>query len=255
MSFFKGKNKKSSDNSVQVTEYSGQKEEGQKGKKVQKDDWDDFKESHNSLFLDYAADQKKKVKFANSLAAISFVVAVGAVGWHITNPLTVTEPFVLRVDNSTGAVDVLTTVKDQETTQGVAVDRYWNAEFVRSFESYNYQTIQYTYDKTNAMASINVRNQYKKLYEGRYARHEYLGQNGSREVSVSSVIIDNNGTAPVARIRFKTNTFVAGQPVTEFWVATVGYTYDKKAIKDDKRLLNPLGFTVLSYTVSSEVVQ
>lgn len=56
-------------------------------------------------------------------------------------------------------------------------------------------------------------------------------------------------------MRFETITDKSGQPVTETWVATVGYEYNRKGIKDDKRLLNPLGFVVKSYTVGSEVVQ
>lgn len=97
-----------------------------------------------------------------NMGAVGVIVACGAVGWHLTHPVTITEPYILRVDSTTGAVDVISTVKDQEISQSVAVDRYWVAEFVRSYESYSYQSIQYSYDRTLSMASPTVAKQYEK---------------------------------------------------------------------------------------------
>ncbi len=250
MSFLKGK--KDSDTAKPV-EYSGVKPENEKGKKVNAKEWDDFKDSHNNLYLDYIADQKKKVKLANSVSAIAVCIAVGAVGWHLSNPITNVEPYILRVDSSTGAVDVVSTIKDQATTQGVAVDKYWVAEFVRNFEGYDFNLIQTMYDKTISMSSPKVQAQYRRMYEGNDARHIKFGENTSITVDVISVIIDNNSVSPVARVRFKTTTVSSGRTTVNYWVASVGYKYDKKAMGNDARLLNPLGFLVTTYTVSNEV--
>lgn len=251
MGFLKNKQKKTTSNEVEAKEYDSA-DESKLGEKVQKEEWDNFKKGQNSLYVDLVEELKKKAKVGMNMGAAGVIIACGAVGWHLTHPVTITEPYILRVDSTTGAVDVISTVKDQEISQSVAVDRYWVAEFVRSYEAYSYQSIQYTYDRTLSMSSPTVAKQYEKNFEGTLARQEYLGEAGTRKVNVKSVLIDDTG---VARVRFETITDKSGQPVTETWVATVGYEYNRKGIKDDKRLLNPLGFVVKSYTVGSEVVQ
>lgn len=246
---FKGK-KKSSDDNVKATQFTN----NISGSKVKKgDEWDAFKESQNNLFLDYSSDLKKRVKIANGGFAIALLGFFGAVGWHLTNPITEKVPYVLRVDQTTGAVDIMTAIKDQQISQNQAVDRYFVAEFIRNFEGYNYNTIQTTYDRTLAMSDLAVQNQYKKIYSGDYARHTVLGEAGNITVEITSVILDGNDQAPVARVRFKTITTKNAQPVTNYYIATVGYKYNVKSMSDDKRLLNPLGFTVTSYTISNEV--
>lgn len=251
MSFFKKKGENQSSTEIKAKEYDSANE-SELGVKVQKDDWDNFKKSQNSLYVDLVEELKKKAKLGMNIGVVGVIVAIGSVGWHLTHPVTISEPYILRVDTTTGAVDVISTVKDQEISQSVAVDRFWVAEFVRSYEAYSYQTIQYTYDKTLSMSSQAIAKQYEKNFEGTLARQEYLGEVGTRKVNVKSVLIDATG---VARVRFETITDKSGQPVTETWVATVGYEYNRKGIKDDKRLLNPLGFVVKSYTVGAEVVQ
>lgn len=252
MSFFKKGSKKNNDADLQPKEYV-EENDSKLGEKVQKEDWDNFKKSQNLLYLDLIQELKKKAKMGMNMGAIGVLIGLGAVTWHITNPVTVTEPYILRVDNTTGAVDVVSTVKEQTITQSAAVDRYWVAEFVRAFEGYTFQTIQYTYDRTLSMADQKVAKQFERQFEGVNARHEVLGEIGTRQVNVKSVLIDDTG---VARVRFETITNKSGQePILEAWVATVGYEYNRGGIKDDKRLLNPLGFTVKSYTIGSEVVQ
>lgn len=243
--------KKAKDKSIKSSQFSNN---GNNGEKIKKgDDWDSFKESQNNLYLDYTTDLKKRVKIANGGFAIALIGFFGAVGWHLTNPITESVPYILRVDQATGSVDMMTTVTDQKLTQNQAVDRYFVAEFVRNFEGYNYNTIQTTYDRTLAMADIPVQNQYKKIYSGDYARHTILGESGNISVEITSVIIDGSDQAPVARVRFKTTTMKSGQPTVNYYISTVGYKYNVKSMSSDKRLLNPLGFTVASYTVSNEV--
>lgn len=252
MGFLNKGSKKNKDADLEPKEYI-ENDDSQLGEKVQKENWDKFKQNQNMLYLDLIQELKKKAKLGMNMGAIGVLIGLGAVSWHLTNPVTVTEPYILRVDNSTGAVDVVSTVKEQTISQSTAVDRYWVAEFVRAFEGYTFNTVQYTYDRTLTMTTPNVAKQFERQYEGVNARHEVLGEIGTRQVNVKSVLIDDTG---VARVRFETITNKSGQePILEAWVATVGYEYNRSGIKDDKRLLNPLGFTVKTYTIGSEVVQ
>lgn len=237
---------------IKHKEYVGKK---QKGEKLDKKDWDCFVNSQNTLYHNYMIEQKNKVKYSLAFGMVGFLVGAIGFGMYIANPITEKEPYILRVNQTTGNVDVVTTIKDQAVTQGEAVDKYWVAEFVRNFEDYDFNTIQSTYDRTLTMTAPNVANSFKKLYTGDTGRHLVLGEAGSIVSEVISVIIDKGESANVARVRFKTTTTKGGQSYVNNYIATIGYEYDKSAISDSKRLLNPLGFKVTSYTVSNEVIK
>ena len=46
-----------------------------------------------------------------------------------------------------------------------------------------------------------------------------------------------------------TTTDLVPQAATKNWLATMTITYEPQAVSYDKRLLNPLGFTVTDYSV------
>ena len=51
------------------------------------------------------------------------------------------EPFVLKVDQSTGYTEVMRSVKDTSERYDEVVNRYWLAQYVRTCESYDWYTI------------------------------------------------------------------------------------------------------------------
>lgn len=224
--------------------------------KVDKAQWEQYLAETKGLERDYMAEIVKSRKIWQWLAMACFAFAVLAVLWHQFNPVTIREPFVLRVDNTTGAVDAVSTVKEQEKSYGEVVDSYFVANYVRSYESYNYQNIQDDYDKTIIMSTQPVATQYKAIYDstnGKTGRDTALGQTGVRKVKILSVVPDVS--KGIATVRFQTDTVSNNGRVTENWIATVTYEYVNAKIDTEVRLLNPLGFVVTSYRVDQEVVK
>lgn len=162
------------------------------------------------------------------------------------------------VDSITGATQIVESVADQAISQSEVTDRYWVAEYIRNYESYFYSTIQTTYDRTLALSGDKPAIQFKRIYEGSNSRDVVLGESQTRTVHISNVMIDqkNEDGSGVARVRFSTETSqTSGAPIKEYWIATVAYEYDKGAMDAGKRLINPLGFKAVTYSVGSEVVQ
>lgn len=231
--------------------------------KIDKKNWDLYLKETKGLERDYMAEIIKSRLIWQAVGMLSFLFLVIAVLYHQFNPVTLKEPFVLRVNDTTGAVTEVSTVKDQEKTYGEVVDKFFVADFIRSYENYNFNSIQDDYDKTILMSNDAVGNQYRKIYEDTPAtansaavpaRDKQLGQQGVRKVKILSVVPDID--KGIATVRFQTETTGGNQStLVESWVATVTYEYVNAKIDDNVRLLNPLGFVVTSYRVDKELSQ
>ncbi len=164
------------------------------------------------------------------------------------------ESFVLRVDNATGAVDLVTTLRDGQTSYGEVVDRYFVNKYVLSREGYDYETIQTAYDTTLLLSSEGVQREYATLFEGAGARDKALSNRAKILVRLRSI---TPGSAPsTALVRFTTRLVREnGQLAAEqSLVATIGFRYVGAPMHEQDRLVNPLGFQVTSYRVDPEVV-
>lgn len=220
---------------------------------VDKEEWQKYLDETKGLERDYMGEIIKSRKLWQTLALCSFLFACVAVLYHQFRPVTIKEPFVLRVDNATGAVDAVSTIQEEEKTYGEVVDTYFIASFVKSYETYNNYSIQDDYDKTILMSADPVAKRYISIYDstgGKIGRDAELGTQGTRETKIISVV--PNIDKGIATIRFETLTTSSQGTLNENWVATLTYEYVAASIDADIRLLNPLGFVVTSYRVDKE---
>ena len=221
---------------------------------IAKKDWQTYLVEAKGLERDYLAELIKSRKNARIFGAIGLTFGALMAFWHQFNPVTITEPYIFRVDKTTGAVEHVTTVKDQTLSQGEVVDRYWIGNYVRHYENYAYQSIQFDYDNTLAMSSRDVATAYMEIYSsenGKIGRDKELGMNRVRQVKIISITPDSKIDG-LATVRFQ--TFTTGDTAPVNWIATITYEYVKDKMSDEQRMLNPLGFIVTSYRVEREIL-
>lgn len=204
---------------------------------------------------DYVAELQKSRGVAWKVAAGSLAVAACAsLAVALMAPLKTIETVVLRVDNATGAVDVVQKMAEQETSYGEVVDKYWLNQYVLNRESYDYNTIQMNYDATALLSSPDVQGEFFKTYEGALARDKVLG-NGARILTTVKSITPNEklGTAVVrfSTVTRRTDGRLEG---AADWIATMAYKYVQAPISERDRRVNPLGFQITSYRVDPETV-
>ncbi|UNE54104.1 virB8 family protein [Bartonella machadoae] len=178
-----------------------------------------------------------------------FGMMCGVVGFLQPAPT----PLVLRVDNTTGAVDVISVMREHETSYGEVVDRYWLNQYVLNRETYDYDTIQLNYDTAALLSAPAVQQEFYKIYEGENARDKILSNKGRITVKVRSIQPNGRGQATV---RFTTQQHDTTGTVgpKQHQIATIGYTYVGAPMKSSDRLLNPLGFQVTSYRADPEIL-
>jgi len=181
-------------------------------------------------------------------------VALAAVAMMM--PLKETVPYVIRVDNTTGVPDIVTAIKDKAVTGDEVMDKYWLAQYVRARETYDWYTLQRDYDTVGLLSSANVGQGYAQLFEGKDALDKQYGKSVRATVDIVSLVPTGKNTGTVRFIKTTKRIDQEGSPgTTTKWVATVAYEYRNAAlIKESARLVNPLGFQVLTYRVDPEMV-
>jgi putative type IV secretion system protein virB8 len=168
-------------------------------------------------------------------------------------PLKEAVPFVVQVDNATGATNIVTTIKNKQMKYDEVINRFWVRQYVIWREGYNWNTIQATYDSTKLFNSPDVQAKYRAFYESPAAPHKVLKQNAEVVVKVTNVSF----VGDMAQVRFEKRLVPAGnseiKPAPpQKMIATIGFEFKNTPMTEAVRDINPLGFQVLSYNVTEE---
>lgn len=193
----------------------------------------------------------------------AWVVAIGAVvmcvvswiGMAMMLPLKEKVPYLVRVDNATGVTDIVSLLKEQVVDYADIQDKYWVAKFIRAREGYNWFTLQSDYDLVPKLSARPVALEYAKLFQGDTALDTTWKNKYKAEIQILNISPNGSGAASV---RFVKNVKVvetgADHQPPSYWIATVNYKYQADAeMKESERLINPFGFTVVSYRVDPEM--
>lgn len=225
-----------------------------KKEKISKADLKKYYEESKGLERNLLSEYAKSKKIAWNVATVGLVFGLigfsaGFAGFYQEAPT----PLVLRVDNATGAVDMVSTVKNMEDSYGEIVDEYWLNQFILNRESYEYNTIQHNYDTTALLSAPDVQKEYYELFTGSKARDVVYGNKVQIKVNVRSIQPNGKGQA-IVRFQTKQINKNGVLPSTQDWIATVGYRYIQVPMNRSDRRINPLGFQVTSYRVDPELI-
>ncbi len=173
-------------------------------------------------------------------------------------PLKRVEPFVIRVDNTTGIVDVVPTYVGKAQMSEV-VTRYFLTHYVTVCERFNFATAESDYQECGAFHSAQ-RNQAWYALWNRANPNSPLNvhKDGSAvRVQVESVSFFKRagGLSDLAQVRYvKAERQGPGaEERTTHWIAAIQYVYAEPSGDVGMRHWNPLGFRVTEFTPEPEV--
>lgn len=207
---------------------------------------------------DRTALARRTLRIAWSVAAAGWLCAIAsATAIAFLSPLKSVTPYLIRVDSTTGLVDVVPeytgTSKVSET-----ITRYLLRHYIDVCERFNWATAESDYEECGAFNSPR-RNQ---LWATAWARSNpssplNVYKDGSsvlvRVVSVS-FFTRANGIADLAQVRYlRTKRTLDGvDESTTHWIATLQYTYVAPSKDPKARQWNPLGFRILDFRPEPE---
>lgn len=201
----------------------------------------------------------RSVRAAWRTAAAGWICALtSGVALVLLLPLKRVEPFVIRVDNSTGLVDVVP-VYTGKARMDEAVTRYFLSHYVVVCERFDYATAESDYEECGAFHTAQRNQAWSALWN----RHNpasplNVHQDGSSvraQVESVSFFKRASGLADLAQVRYvkAERQSDGGQERFTHWIATVQYAYASPSRDPRMRRWNPLGFKIVEFTAEPEV--
>jgi len=188
------------------------------------------------------------------VAAVVAIVAVGAVA--ALTPLKRVEPFVIRVDNATGVVDVVPGLAGPVEASQV-LTRHLLTQYVLTRERYVPALAETDYETVGAMQGAALNQAWAALWnrtnpESPLNAHAD-GSASLAQVTSVSFLKAGSGREDLAQVRFVLRTGETGSEQIRHYVATIQYAFGEPSKNDRLRAANPLGFKVLEYRREPEV--
>jgi type IV secretion system protein VirB8 len=209
---------------------------------------------------DRAALNARSMRLAWRVAIGACVLAAMAIlALVMLMPLKRVDPYVIRVDNATGIVDIVPTFVGRADMSEV-VTRYFLTHYVTVCERFSFATAGSDYEECGAFHAAARNQAWLALWDrANPASPLNTFKDGSSvraQVSAVSFFERGNGVADLAQVRYtkaRRASSSANDQVTH-WIATVQYVYGEPSKDPLARRWNPLGFKIVDFRSEPETL-
>lgn len=216
-------------------------------KQVEKEEFEQYLKETRTWETNKVEEAERSKKTAWRVATGACIVAaISATGLSVMGPLKKVEPFVIRVDNSTGVVDIVSTMKGAQTNYDEAINKFFVQRYVRFRESYTRALASEYYSNVGLLSSVKEQQRYLAYFQPKNPNSPLNVYSDFATVQVT--IKSTSFIKPdVALVRYVKEIERGGEKTISHWAATVTFTYIKAPISEKDREINPLGFVVNEY--------
>ena len=208
---------------------------------------------------DRVAAAHRGARVAWRVAGAGWVCAVtGGASLLLLMPLKRVEPFVIRVDNTSGIVDVVPVYAGEASVEQ-AVTRYFVTHYITTCERFNFVTAESDYEECGAFHAAQRNQAWSALWnKNNPASPLNVHKDGSTvraQVESVSFFQRGNGLADLAQVRYVKAERQGAGAVERFthWIATLQYAYTAVSKDPLVRRWNPLGFKIVDLVSEPEV--
>ena len=201
---------------------------------------------------------KRTARTAWKVAGAGWICTLAlAASLVVLMPLKRVEPFVVRVDNSTGIVDVVPVYTGKAALEQT-VSRYFLAHYVSVCERFNFATAESDYEECGAFHAAQRNQAWYALWNPANPTSPLnVHKDGSTvrvQVEAVSFFQRASGVTDLAQVRYlKAERQGSGADEhVSHWIATIQYAYTAPSKDPRIRRWNPLGFKVLELTTEPE---
>jgi type IV secretion system protein VirB8 len=200
--------------------------------------------------------QKSQRRLMFIIVLLLILLALSVATWAICLPLKRVEPYLVRVDSTSGRVDVIPTFTPAEPMP-LSVTRHLVQEYVQSRERYIAALAEADYVQVGAWQSAQLNEQWASEWARSNPRsplNVYAG--GAQVFAEINTISFLKDTPPyLVQVRFKRRESVQATDAgtTQNYIATLRADFKGVAADPTVRALNPLGFKVVEYRREPEV--
>jgi type IV secretion system protein VirB8 len=209
---------------------------------------------------DREAQIRRSERIAWWVAGAGWLCAIAsALSLVLLMPLKGVEPFVVRVDNTTGIVDVVPVYAGRASMEEV-VTRYFLTHYITVCERFNLVTAESDYEECGAFHTAQRNQAWYALWNTNNPRSPLnMHKDGSSvrvEVQSVSFFKRANGVEDLAQVRYvkAERPGNGGAEHITHWIATVQYVYSTPSKEPKMRRWNPLGFKIVELGLEPEVM-
>jgi len=215
--------------------------------KVEKKNFDNYLAEAKSWETDKVRGLEKSKQVAWILTTFFGVLAMlSVIALAMLTPFKTSVPYVIRVDNVTGGVDVVNALVDGKTNYDEAMNKYHVQWYVRWREGYSKHLISDYYKNIGLSSAPIEQSKYAQLISrnNQNSPLNVLGDKGTASITIKSTsfIKDN-----VALVRYTKEISNGGVAELSHWAATIVFQYSGTPMSEQDRAINPLGFQVVEY--------
>lgn len=161
------------------------------------------------------------------------------------------DPLVIRVSDTSGSVERVTSLTEHPITEKEAVNKYFINQYVINRESYNYFNQQVYYDNTTLWSSPSEQKKYSDFWLDKDSPVNNWKDSKTITVQVRSIQLSSDNHATV-RFQSQVNDST-GSPISiENRIVVINFSYINLPMDELTRRVNPLGFQVNAYQVDIE---
>ena len=209
--------------------------------------------------IDRSAQTVRRERIAWGVAAAGWLLAAAsATALVLLIPLKSVEPYVIRVDNSTGVVDVVPMYVGHAEIRETVV-RLLLTHYVTLCEGFNYATAERDYEECGAFHTAKRNQEWSSLWmPSNPSSPLNLYKDGTTvhvQVTALTFFRRSNGLIDVAQARYvKFRRLAGGSEVPSHWIATIQYAFVSPSRDPRTRQWNPLGFKVIDFRSEPESI-
>lgn len=217
--------------------------------KVEQDEFKKYLEEARTWESDKIQQLQGSKKVAWIIASVASCIAFMAISAVVLLvPLKTVEPYVIRVDNSTGMVDVVTSMKEGKTNYDETVNKYFTQLYIRYREGYSKELAEEYYKNVGIMSASAEQQKYSAFFNPKnpLSPLKIYGDTGKIKINIKgTTFIKPN----IALVRYtKEVTRGSEKPQLTHFTATVTFKYaGKSKMAETDRAINPLAFQVIEY--------
>ncbi|WP_332066277.1 virB8 family protein [Bartonella sp. CB189] len=217
--------------------------------------FDEYIKEARSFDIDRMYGMQLRMKIAMILTVIFGLMTISlALAVSALVPLKTIEPFVIRVDNSTGIVDTVSALKDAPQNYDEAITRYFASQYVRAREGFQVSEAKNNFRIVSLLSSPAEQTRFAKWYSGANPESpQNIYQDMTVTVTIKSISFLSQDLIQVRY--YKTVRDFSGKESIFHEVSILNFSYINARISAEDRLINPLGFQVSEYRSDPEVVK
>lgn len=224
----------------------------QMASKVDKENFSRYLAEAKSWETDKVRSLEKSRKLAWIVAGSAGVITfLSVIALAMLAPLKTSVPYVVRVDNATGAVDIVSALTNSKTNYGEVMNKYNVQWYVRWREGYSKNLIGDYYKNVGVMSAPQEQSKYSQWISRKNPDSplNHYGDSGNVTVTIKSTSFLKENIALVRYTKDVKGTMHDG---LTHWAATIVFQYAGTPMSEQDRAINPLGFQVVEYRIDPD---